>query len=205
MAINIDHQKDVISANSGIITVDQTGALVLPKGNTSERPSAPVEAMIRYNTDTTELEQYINGAWTSLARNSIGDLPDVDITSIQNGQVIKWDTATGKFLPADDEENLLNNDTNDLAEGTDNSVGESSPGAGDGTNNLYYTDARVDARIANAVLDDLSGVTITGTPGNNYVLTYVAATGQWEPRSVTAAQGGLTEGDAIAFAIALGG
>jgi len=168
MAINIDHQKDIISANSGVLTVDQTGALVLPKGNTSERPSAPVEAMVRYNSDTQKLEQYVGGQW-----QGVGD--------------------------------ISNNDTNDLAEGTDNSVGESTPGAGDGTNNLYFTDARADARIANAVLDDLNGVTITGTPGNNYVLTYVAATGQWEPRSVTAAQGGLTEGDAIAFAIALGG
>ena len=35
MAINIDHQKDIISANSGILTVDQTGAIVLPKGNWS--------------------------------------------------------------------------------------------------------------------------------------------------------------------------
>lgn len=198
MAINIDHQKDIISANSGILTVDQTGAIVLPKGNTSERPSAPVEGMIRYNTDQQKLEQYVSGQWQAIGL-------DVNLTGIQDGQVLKYDSASGQFVPADDEEDLTNNNTNDLAEGTDNSVGESAPGAGDGTNNLYFTDARADARIANAVLDDLSGVTITGTPGNNYVLTYVAATGQWEPRSVSAAQGGLTEGDAIAFAIALGG
>ena len=39
---------------------------------------------------------------------------------------------------------------------------------------------------------------------NNYVLSWIDATQQWEPRSVAAAQGNLTEGDAIAFAIALG-
>lgn len=192
MAINIDHQKDTISANSGILTVDQTGALVLPKGNTSERPSAPVEGMVRYNTDSVKLEQFQNGVWRSLARDSIGELNDVDITTTPptQGQVLKWDSVLGQFIPGNDEEDLSNNTTDDLAEGL---------------TNLYYTDARADARIALATLDDLSGVDITGTPGNNYVLTYIASTGQWEPRSVAAAQGGLTEGDAIAFAIALGG
>ena len=43
---------------------------------------------------------------------------------------------------------LSSNNTNDLSEGSDNSVGESAPGAGDGTNNLYYTDARVQTYLS---------------------------------------------------------
>lgn len=166
MAINIDHQKDIISANSGVLTVDQTGALVLPKGNTSERPSAPVEAMVRYNSDTTKLEQYINGAWIDISVSSIGDLDDVDITTTPpaNGFILSWDAANNKFVP-------------------------NSPGG---------------AVLATASIDDLGDVDTTGK-ANNYVLSWIDATQQWEPRSVAAAQGNLTEGDAIAFAIALGG
>jgi len=166
MAINIDHQKDIISANSGVLTVDQTGALVLPKGNTSERPSAPVEAMVRYNSDTTKLEQYINGAWIDISVSSIGDLDDVDITTTppSNGFILSWDAANNKFVP-------------------------NSPGG---------------AVLATASIDDLGDVDTTGK-ANNYVLSWIDATQQWEPRSVAAAQGNLTEGDAIAFAIALGG
>lgn len=166
MAINIDHQKDIISANSGVLTVDQTGALVLPKGNTSERPSAPVEAMVRYNSDTTKLEQYINGAWIDISVSSIGDLDDVDITTTppSNGYILSWDAANNKFVP-------------------------NSPGG---------------AVLATASIDDLGDVDTAGK-ANNYVLSWIDATQQWEPRSVAAAQGNLTEGDAIAFAIALGG
>ena len=43
---------------------------------------------------------------------------------------------------------LSNHTTNTLTEGTDNSVGESSPNAGDGTNNLYFTNARAQAAFA---------------------------------------------------------
>ena len=92
MAINIDHQKDIISSNSATITVDQTGSLVLPKGNTSERPSAPVEGMVRYNSDTLKLEQYTNGAWSDISTSSIGDLVDVDIVP-QVGDIILYETA----------------------------------------------------------------------------------------------------------------
>jgi len=50
--------------------------------------------------------------------------------------------------------------TNDLAEGTNNSVGESAPGLGDGTNRLYYTTTRAnadfDTRIATKTTTDLS-------------------------------------------------
>ena len=55
---------------------------------------------------------------------------------------------------------LSNNNTNDLTEGSDNSVGESAPGAGDGTNNLYYTDTRVQTYLSGG-----SATTIT-TTGN---------------------------------------
>jgi hypothetical protein len=115
---------------------------------------------------------------TDLAVASIGDLADVDITSIGNvptdGQVLIWDNANSKFVPADFyttssfETDLASSNTNQLAEGTDNSVGETTPGAGDGTNNLYYTDAR--SRSAISVTGDLGYNSATGE------LSYTAPT-----------------------------
>lgn len=56
--------------------------------------------------------------------------------------------------------------------------------------NLYYTNARADARIAAADLDDLSNVDYTGTPTTNHVLT-------WDGDSwVSAAPPGLGGGEA---------
>ena len=46
-------------------SVSPTGALVLPKGTTAERPGSPTTGMIRYNTETDVFEAY-DGQWTEL-------------------------------------------------------------------------------------------------------------------------------------------
>ena len=46
---------------------------------------------------------------------------------------------------------------------------------GEGSTNLYYTNARADARIAAADLDDLSNVIYSGTPTTNHVLTWTGS------------------------------
>jgi len=43
-----------------------TGAFVLPSGTTAERPSSPVNGMIRYNTTLNITEQYANGQWNAI-------------------------------------------------------------------------------------------------------------------------------------------
>ena len=43
-----------------------TGAFVLPSGTTAERPSSPVNGMLRYNTDLNITEQYANGQWNAI-------------------------------------------------------------------------------------------------------------------------------------------
>ena len=72
---------------------------------------------------------------------SIDQLSDVDIstTAPTTGQVLKWDGS--KFVPASDEENLTNNDTDDLAEGS---------------TNLYYTDGRVQAVVTQTYINNLN-------------------------------------------------
>ena len=71
--------------------------------------------------------------------------------------------------------NVTSNDTDDVSEGS---------------TNLYYTDARADARISAASINDLSDVdTATITPRQGQVLTYDDNTSQWRPGSVSAGGG----------------
>jgi hypothetical protein len=51
------------------ITPVQAGSVIVPYGTTAQRPSSPINGMIRYNTDITasgELEIYQGSAWRSL-------------------------------------------------------------------------------------------------------------------------------------------
>jgi hypothetical protein len=47
-------------------TVDDTGALLLPKGSTAQRPSSPITGMTRFNTDTNYLEFWNGTSWINL-------------------------------------------------------------------------------------------------------------------------------------------
>jgi hypothetical protein len=40
-----------------------TGAAILPSGTTAQRPASPANGFIRYNTDISDFESYIGGAW----------------------------------------------------------------------------------------------------------------------------------------------
>lgn len=56
--------QDVLTINAdGTVTVN--GNLQVPQGTTEQRPSSPVNGMIRYNTTIPQLEVYING-WQTL-------------------------------------------------------------------------------------------------------------------------------------------
>lgn len=43
-----------------------TGAIQLPSGTTAQRPSSPVNGMIRYSTTSGTIEAYIGGSWVNL-------------------------------------------------------------------------------------------------------------------------------------------
>jgi len=52
---------------SGFVGTSSTGALTLPAGTTAQRPSSPVNGMIRYNTTDDVTEEYRDGAWVILS------------------------------------------------------------------------------------------------------------------------------------------
>ena len=55
------------SAGLDITGAGGTGAALLPKGTTAQRPSSPEEGYIRYNTTLHNYEQYTNLGWVSIA------------------------------------------------------------------------------------------------------------------------------------------
>lgn len=54
------------SAANADVEFSGTGALILNRGNTSQRPSTPVNGMLRYNSQTGVVEGYVGGQWTDL-------------------------------------------------------------------------------------------------------------------------------------------
>lgn len=59
VGVNVEPVSDRIDLVS-------TNAVVVPTGEQAERSNVPVEGMIRYNTDTNEIEAYQNAAWRNL-------------------------------------------------------------------------------------------------------------------------------------------
>ncbi len=52
---------------------------LIPAGGTADRPIAPSNGMIRYNTDLSTFEGYISGAWAAFAPGTLG------VTSVATG------------------------------------------------------------------------------------------------------------------------
>lgn len=132
----------------------------VPPDNANQNPSH-VEAFVYIgNMASTQIE---NGA-TDLTNSSIGDLSDVDITGIQDGQVLKWDSdAVGgaKFVAADDAGNgaAFSADTSTLWALDDN--GNLYPhGIIDGTLDtgmfaIELSSGNIDFTSSNTTLDDI--------------------------------------------------
>lgn len=51
------------------IVFDSNNSILIPKGNTSERPAAAANGHVRYNTETNQLEAYADGIWKDLRFN----------------------------------------------------------------------------------------------------------------------------------------
>ena len=77
-------------------TLPGTAGVALPAGGSSARSVAPANGTLRYNTDFTVLEAYLNNAWTTLASGS-------GVTSIATGTGLSGGpiTSTGTIFLAD--------------------------------------------------------------------------------------------------------
>ena len=60
-----------ISESGQVVTIDTTGAIQMPDGPTSDRPTSPVAGMFRYNTDDAQFEGYTT-EWGAIAGSGGG-------------------------------------------------------------------------------------------------------------------------------------
>ena len=63
-----------IKSDTGVVSIDETGAFVLPVGSTADRPSNNEVGMVRYNSSDERFEGYDGVGWSELA----GSVKDVD-------------------------------------------------------------------------------------------------------------------------------
>jgi len=61
-------------------TINSTGFLTIPVGNTTQRPGSPTNGMLRFNTDTGQIEVYNSGAtaWGSITGPTISQIQITD-------------------------------------------------------------------------------------------------------------------------------
>ncbi len=78
----------------GDATYPQTGALSLNSGTTAQRPSVPVNGMIRYNSTTNLLEAFQNGAWIDIAPTGA----TAQLISVRSGSILTINAS----IPLDD-------------------------------------------------------------------------------------------------------
>jgi len=141
------------------------------------------EALIRVDT-AFDSDDIVEGA-VNLNQNPENIQDEVNNLLIAGTNITLTYDDVGNSLTIDSNNtggyDLSNNDTNDLAEGSDNSVGESAPGAADGTNNLYYTTARAnadfDTKFAAASITGLSDADQTVQTTDNVTFNNTTLTG----------------------------
>jgi hypothetical protein len=72
-------------------TLPGTAYVKLPTGGTAARPVSPSNGMMRYNTDTSLFEGYLNGAWANFSSAGVGVLSINTGTGLTGGPI----TSTG--------------------------------------------------------------------------------------------------------------
>jgi hypothetical protein len=138
--------------------------------------------------------------------DTLAGLTDVDVTGVTDGQVLKYDDATGEWIPANDQsatslgnlddvsittpadrEALIydgGNWVNDNISKTDVGLGnvDNTSDANKPVSSATQTalDAKADTSAVPTELNDLSDVTIAGTPAGNEALIYDTATSSFK-------------------------
>jgi hypothetical protein len=118
MAINTNHPTESLTTDSGVLSINTTGALKLPSGVEVERPEITKSGFIRFSEDSGNPEYFDGTEWKTVADTgtleqqitnidssinqaiselSLNDLTDVLVSSPSTGQVLTYDTVLGQF------------------------------------------------------------------------------------------------------------
>jgi len=174
--------------NASSDTISFTGSIdsdVLPSANnTHELGSSLLKWQNIHATDMTA---------TTFNGNLKGDvLSSSGQTIIDNGTNGTDATARLSTITADGSTTVLNVSTGHLT-GTVSSLSNHDTGDLTEGSNLYYTNARADARIAAASIEDLSDVHTLGTPTAGQILAWNASNSRFEITDNATVSGSITE------------
>jgi hypothetical protein len=161
---------------------------------------------------TTEVSEGTNLYYTDARVNTvisatdIGDLNDISITGVSNGDVLIYNSTSGNWengpvasapvTSVNTQTGAVVLDTDDISQGATNLYYATSlfntdfatkdtDDLTEGATNLYYTDARVDAVIGTTNINDLADMNITSV-SDNQILQYDSATSQWKNETLSA-------------------
>ena len=79
MAIKTNHTTESIKPASNVLTIDATGALALPAGETTDRPISPLAGHVRFDQTSDKPEYYSGDDWETLAALSYVNAQDQDL------------------------------------------------------------------------------------------------------------------------------
>jgi cytoskeletal protein CcmA (bactofilin family) len=84
------------TVNDATLEINSTDAILVPRGTTTQRPSAGVEGYIRYNSTLDRFEGYANSAWGQLGAGATGG--GSDNVFVENSLTVTTDytITTGK-------------------------------------------------------------------------------------------------------------
>ena len=117
MAIKVNHSNETITPESGVLEINSQGALKLPIGDSTQRPTGE-EGQFRYSNELFNPEFFDGSTWrlltnkdyvdsqisqtdsdltTTINNLQLNDLTDVMVTSPVTGEVLVYDTTIGQF------------------------------------------------------------------------------------------------------------
>ncbi|MGH1397598.1 MAG: tail fiber domain-containing protein [Alphaproteobacteria bacterium] len=117
-AIRIDNLGNVgvgTTSPEAVLDVAGTDAILFPRGTVANRPSVPVNGMMRYNSDNEKYEAYQNGSWQDIITSGAGGvtaLSDNDgdtliqVEESADEDYIRFDTAGTERMVIDDSGNV---------------------------------------------------------------------------------------------------
>lgn len=154
--MDIDSQLETITPTSvEYLTLGGLAGVAMPAGTTGDRPTAPINGIIRYNTTTPALEGYVNSTWISLGGS--GTVTSVGIS------------APGVFTVSGSPVTSSGTISLSLTSQPNNTIFAGPPSSGPST--PYF-------RTISLVQGDLSDVAVS-TPTANQVLAYDGGTSKW--------------------------
>ena len=160
---------------------------------------------------------------TVISATDIGDLNDISITGVSNGEVLIYNSTSGNWengpVPSapvtsvNTQTGVVVLDTDDISQGATNLYYATSlfntdfatkdtDDLTEGSTNLYFTNARVDSVISTTNINDLADINITSV-SDNQVLQYDSATSQWKNETLPSG-GSPSVGSANQFNVADG-